>query len=218
MYITSEGIILKQTKTLGGRRMISLFSKNYGKISCGTSINEGGKNKTALALRPFTYGRYELFKGREIYNIQGAETIKSYYALGEDIDKYMAASYVLELTDAVLQEGEAFPALFEHLRDFFDIIETRKSEFNTLVIAYRIKLLSLMGLKASDGLISQGALKEDIDTDIIETLRFIEKRKLTELEKLALKSDLENRLKTLLDDYYSYHLGIGKLKSEGMII
>ena len=218
MYITSEGIILKQTKILGGRRMITIFSKNYGKISCGTSITEGGKNKTALALRPFTYGRYELFKGRSAYNIQGAETIKSYYGIGENIDKYMAASYALELTDLVLQEEEPVPALFNLLHDFFDIIEKRKSAFDTLVVAYRVKLLEPLGLKASDGMISQGALKEGPDADIIETLKFIENSKLEGLANLALKSEQENRLKSLLNDFYAYHLGIEKLKSEGMVL
>ncbi len=62
MLTDTEGIVLRQVKTSYGRRMILLFSKKYGKISAGTGINERGKGKSSLALRPFTYGRYELFK------------------------------------------------------------------------------------------------------------------------------------------------------------
>ena len=218
MYITTEGIILRQTKTLAGRRMISIFSRNYGKISCGTSINEGGKNKTALALRPFTYGKYELFKGRDTYNIQGAETLKSYYEIGEDIDKYMAASYVLELTERVLLEDEPAPDIFRLLLDFFAVLLPRKSAYRTLVIAYQLRLLMHLGLKASDGLKASGALKTDSDADIIETLDFFENHKLSELSNLALKSEQESRIKQLLKDYISYHLGIENLKSEGIMI
>ena len=36
------------------------------------------------------------FKGRESYNLNRGQVIKSYYGIGEDLDKYMAASYVLE--------------------------------------------------------------------------------------------------------------------------
>ena len=136
MYIQSEGIILKQVKTLNGRRIISIFSKKYGKICCGSSVTEGGKNKTALALRPFTYGRYELYSSRDSYNIQGAETIKSYYGIGEDVDKYMAACYVLELTDKLLMEDQPQPKLFMLLKEFFDMLELRKTSFQTLVTAY----------------------------------------------------------------------------------
>ena len=99
MYTDTEAVVLRQTKTLNGRRMITIFSQKYGKIGAGTSISEKGKNKSALALRPFCYGRYELFKGRETFNIQGAEVIESFYSLGEDVDKYFAASYALGAVD-----------------------------------------------------------------------------------------------------------------------
>ena len=44
MYIDSEGIILRQTKTTNGRRMVLLFSKKYSKISAGSSISEKGRS------------------------------------------------------------------------------------------------------------------------------------------------------------------------------
>jgi len=192
--------------------MITVFSKNYGKISCGSSITEGGKNKTALALRPFTYGRYELYTSHNTYNLRGAETIKSYYSIGEDVDKYMAASYVLELTDKALLEEEPQAGVFKLLQDFFDLIEPRKKAYQTLVIGYQVKLLSLSGLKASEG------LKTEAEADIIEILKFIEDHKLKELENLALKPDTENKIRTLMKSYFAFHLGIENLKSEGMNI
>ena len=41
MKFETEGIVLKQIKTVGGRRMIVLLSARYGKISAGSGINEG---------------------------------------------------------------------------------------------------------------------------------------------------------------------------------
>ena len=41
MITDTEGIVLRQVKAAGGRRMISLFSRKFGKISVGASINEG---------------------------------------------------------------------------------------------------------------------------------------------------------------------------------
>ena len=106
MITDTEGIVLKQVKTAYGRRMILLFSQKYGKISVGTSINEKGRNKSALALRPFTYGKYDLFKNRDSFNLNNASVLKSYYKIGEDVDKYMNSSYILEFTEKVLQEGQ----------------------------------------------------------------------------------------------------------------
>ena len=118
MYTETEGIVIKQIKTVNGRRMIVLLSKKYGKISAGTSISERGKNKSALALRPFTYGRYEVFKGRESYSINGAETISSFFSIGEDIDKFAAASAALELADRLLEEDQPAAGMFNLLSEF----------------------------------------------------------------------------------------------------
>ena len=147
MYTDTEGVVLRQVKAPGGRRMILLFSKKFGKISAGTSISEKGRSKSALALRPFTYGRYELFKNRDSYNINAVDVIRSYYSMGEDVDKYMAGSYVLEFTDKILVEELPAPKLFNLLTEFFDVMERRKKKFSTLVLAYQYKAMELSGHK-----------------------------------------------------------------------
>lgn len=145
MVTDTEGIVLRQVKALGGRRMISLFSKKFGKISVGTNMNEGGRNKSALSVRAFSYGRDELFKNRDNYNLNNGQVLKSYYSLGEDLDKYMAASYVLELTDRVLPEEMAQPKIFLLLLDFLEALDKREKKHGTLVMAYIIKLLDAVG-------------------------------------------------------------------------
>ncbi|MDO4544785.1 MAG: DNA repair protein RecO [Bacillota bacterium] len=146
MLTDTEGIVLRQIKTSYNRRMILLFSKKFGKISAGTGIGEKGKGKSALALRPFTYGRYELFKNRESYNINSAEAIKSYYKIGEDVDKYMNGAYVLEFTEKVLSEGVPAPGIFNLLLDFFSVLENRDKGIGTLVLAYQTKVFKYAGV------------------------------------------------------------------------
>ncbi|MDO4860883.1 MAG: DNA repair protein RecO [Bacillota bacterium] len=147
MYTETEGIILKQVKTVNGRRMLHLFSRKFGKISAGTGISERSRSKAGLAMRPFTYGRYELYKGRDTYNINSAETIKSYYRIGEDVDKYMHASYVLELVDKLTVEEHSFPQLFNLTLAFLSAMEERKKKYGTLVLAFELKALKLMGIE-----------------------------------------------------------------------
>lgn len=158
MVIDTEGLVLRQVKTAGGRRMLLLFSKRFGKISVGASLTEGGKNKSALAIRPFTLGRYALFKGRESYNLNHAQVIRSFYGLGEDLDKYMAASYVLELTEKLLPEELAQPRLYQLLLDFMDCLAVRKRDCGTLVMAYMVKALDVLGsMPYLDGCVCCGA-------------------------------------------------------------
>ncbi|MBO4235209.1 MAG: DNA repair protein RecO [Firmicutes bacterium] len=146
MFTDTEGMVLKQVKIAGGRRMIHIFTQKYGKISVGTGITErNSKSKAALAIRPFTYGKYEISKNRDYYNLSGAEVKKSYYGLGEDLDKYAAASHALELTDKALQEESSQPRLFSMLIDFMDRLDKGASSCETLLLAYEVKLLSVLG-------------------------------------------------------------------------
>ena len=145
MYTDTEGIIFKQVKTVNGRRMVLLFSRKFGKISAGTNVSEKGKSKSSLAMRPFTYGRYELFKNRDTYHINSSEVIKSYYRIGEDVEKYMYCSYVLEFTEKLLQEEAPVPGIFDMILDFFDIMEKRTKKYASLALAYQIKVLQQVG-------------------------------------------------------------------------
>ena len=247
MYTDTEGIIIRQTKTAYGRRMIVLLTKKYGKISAGTSISEKGKTKSTLALQPFTYGRYELYKGRDSYSIGGAETIESFFSIGEDIDKFAAAAAALELSDRLIEEDQPVPHFFSLLYDFLEMLEERKSGFGTLLAAFRIKALDLSGcgIEASacvkcgkkEGLkyfsVPDGGLLCDdctgsqsllnplifeVSDDIINIIRFVKVHPLRSLEKLSMPAASGARLTKILKAYYSFHLGIDALKSESLII
>ncbi len=162
MVTDTDGIILRQTRLPDERRMIVLFTRKFGKISAGTSIRLNGKNKSALALRVFTHGRYELFFGGKSCNINAAETIDSYYRLGEDIDKYMLASYILEYTDRLLGENQPNEQLFGMLLEFMAMLERRKSKPESLALIYQWKALGACGyMPQLDSCVRCGAAVSD---------------------------------------------------------
>jgi DNA repair protein RecO (recombination protein O) len=107
-----QGIVVKQTKTLKNRRMILLITDLYGKISAGTSTSERGKGKSALALRPFTLGRYRLSRRGSYINIVEGEAIHSYYDFASDYDKFVEASLILEWTGKIIPEDLPSPEIF----------------------------------------------------------------------------------------------------------
>lgn len=146
MYIDTKGIILRQVKTLDGGRMLHLFTPDLGKISVGVSHGERGKNKSALPLRPFTLGKYTLYKKRNSYYLNRAETLKSFYAIGENVNKYMHASYALEYTDKLISDDMPSRELFNLFMDFLDLMQGRECEHGTLLVAYIIKTFRISGV------------------------------------------------------------------------
>lgn len=213
MYTETEGIILKQVKIPDGRKMLVIFTEKFGKISAGTSISEKGKNKNSLAVRPFTKGRYELYKNRDTYNAVSAETKESFYGIGENVDKYLAASYVLELCEKMLPEDEPAPGMYKILSDFLQMLQNRKSDFETLVIGFQVKALAVQGLS-----LSQNPLMSGQSNDKINVVKFMEQHPLTSLEGISVPRESAAALSAFIKQYIFDNLGIANLKSEGLRI
>ena len=146
MIINTEGIVLRQRKIAGNRRMIVIFTRQYGKISAGTSINEKSRSRSALALRPFTFAEYELFRGRDAYNINSASARRSYYSIGEDIDRFMNASAFIEYLDKVTAEGEPVPGLYDLALEFLESASRTGSSADTLLMAFIFRSLGVLGV------------------------------------------------------------------------
>lgn len=146
MIAETKGLVLRQVKTINGRRVLRLFTEKYGKISAGVTVSERGRGRAQQALHPFTYGNYELFISRGYYNLNKGQAVRSFYDLGADVDKYMAAAYGLELCDKLLEEDVPAPDIFALTVDFLITMEERKSRYETLLLAYKVKLLSCLGM------------------------------------------------------------------------
>ena len=146
MIISAEGIVLRQRKIANNRRMIVLFTKQYGKLSAGTSVNERSRSKAALALRPFTYAEYDIFKGREAYSINSAQVNKSFYSIGEDIDRFLNASAFIEYLDKVLEENVPAPKLFELSLEFLQSVSECRKGTDTLLYAFIVKTFRMLGV------------------------------------------------------------------------
>jgi len=145
MLTENQGIVLKQVKTVNGIRMLKIFTREFGKISAGTSVSEKGKSKSALAIRPFTLGSYQINRRGDMYYIQSADTLRNYYKLGEDVDKFMYGSYALELTDKVFEENQPSERFFKLLSDYLEMLEGRSKKFDTLLLAFQIQTLDIIG-------------------------------------------------------------------------
>lgn len=150
MDLHGRGIVLRQTKIAGGRRMLELFTREYGVISCGSFLSAAGGSKRKssghLALQPFTLGSYRIREEKGRYTVKSAEAERSFYGLAEDPDRYGEAAFVLELTARLLPEGVPQPRIFDLMTDMFSALENRRNRFLTLRLAYEVKLMDLLGV------------------------------------------------------------------------
>jgi DNA repair protein RecO (recombination protein O) len=216
MTIECEGIVLRQTKALKGRRMITLFTDAYGKVGVGAHISERGRGKSALAIRPFTRGRYALRRDRGYTNISSAEVVKSYYSIGEDYDKFVNASLVLEFAGRMLPEEAPAPELWEMTVKFMELMEPRRGAQRTLTAAWLVKALDFSGVPPGAENFKNDKLFSALGFDTLEALAYLMEHPLEKMAALALDEDMAGAIIGALLRFAELHLDIGNLKSEAL--
>lgn len=246
MNVETNGLVLKNVRIARDRKMLVILTRKFGKISVGTSITPRSRKQSQLPLGAFTYGRYELYKNRDSFNLDAADTIESFFDIAGDVDKYFAASCALEFTEQVLPYEEPSEAVLDALLEYLRIVSSRKSHYSSLLLIYQWKVMFLAGympeldrccrcgsgkepaaFSIPDGGIVCGdcknqcdvnnALLYSVNSDIIKILKFVANGGMKAFERLSLRKDIEEYLTVILKETMSYHLGIKELKSESYL-
>lgn len=93
----------------------------------------------------FCFGNYTLFKGKSMYNINEGEIIDSFQGFLSDLNTLTYGSYLCELIDLSMIEGESNRTLFREFVTAFYLIKNKVGDMETLTRAFEIKLLTLTG-------------------------------------------------------------------------
>ena len=115
--VNAEGIVTKETKYGDTSRILTVATKELGKISVLASNARKGKSGLLSATSLFSHSSFTLFKGSSssLYKLNEGTLLTSFAALKDSLDKMAYASYLCDITNTVLQEGLPEPRQTELL-------------------------------------------------------------------------------------------------------
>jgi DNA repair protein RecO (recombination protein O) len=142
----TEAIVLRQRKLAEADRILTIYTPTFGKID----VKARGVRKTTSRmsghLQPLTRCMLQLAQGHAMDVVTGCETMESFPALHEDLDRLSRAMYAAELIDRFIPEhAPSFPT-YRLLLDTLRRLAESESPDTVLRFA-EMKLLDQSGFR-----------------------------------------------------------------------
>nr|QEO74452.1 hypothetical protein [uncultured bacterium] len=139
-----QGVVLRTIKLGEADRIVTVITLAHGKVRAVAKGVRKTKSRFGSRLEPLSHVSLQLYEGRgDLDTVTQAETIDTFRAVREDLDRMTRATALLEAVDWVAQEREANPRLYQMLVGGLRTLAARNSAL--LVPAFFWKLLSAEG-------------------------------------------------------------------------
>lgn len=141
----TEGVILKRLNYGEADRILTIYTKHYGKIR---AIAKGVRKITSRKggnLELFNHCVLFLAEGRNLDIITEAQVTNSFSRLGDDLEKAAAAFYLVELVDQLTADGQVNRQVFDLLVKALSELSAKRCELGAVVRGFEVGLLKLLG-------------------------------------------------------------------------
>lgn len=224
-----EGIVIGETNYSESSKILSVITKEYGKIGILSKGCRSIKSKFRSVSNRLVYGVFHIYyKTNGLSTLSSVDVIDPFKNILSDITKISYATYLLDLSDQVLRQSDSqtiYPILIASLKK---MNEGLNPEVLTCIV--EIKYLEELGVKpnidscsicgnnakivtinaTAGGYLCQNCydhqkIYSDKAIQLIRMFYYVDIDKIT---KLSVRESVIKELKEFIDDYYSQYTGL----------
>ena len=144
--LASEAIVLQTTDYAEWDRIVSLYTKDFGRIRGIAKSAKRSQRRFGSTLEPFSYVNV-FFVAKEnqgLIRLERCEIIRAFPDIAQDIRKVVYGNYFLELVHMLTPERQAGPDTFDLLLYFITLLG--ENDFREdLMRLFELRLFSLLG-------------------------------------------------------------------------
>ncbi|MCI0573956.1 MAG: DNA repair protein RecO [Myxococcaceae bacterium] len=141
-----EALVLSTVDYGESDRIVTLLTREHGKVSAFAAGARRSKRRFAGALEPFMLLKVQLVERRgSTVRLDGADILRGFYPAREDLALISRALYCVELCRELTRDHEPHTDLFLAVVDYLDALE-RKAAGPTSLLAFELDALAHAGL------------------------------------------------------------------------
>jgi DNA repair protein RecO (recombination protein O) len=233
MIVKTEAIVLKSYDLRETSKIVTFYTREFGKIKGVMKGVRKDPRKFGSSVDKFTVNDIVFYQYRnsDIHLISQCDMKEFYGPIRQDLKRMTAASYILELVDAILPVEQKNEDIYDLILQYLSSLQTDQ-DVNKLVHIFQIKTLSYSGfrphldscVKCTKKVLGQtrfsmklGGLVCDIcragDGDVspisrgtVASIIHIEQSEWEQTLRLGLSVAIKKELKYVLNNFLVFHL------------
>lgn len=233
-----EGIVLKTQDYGETHKIVTIFTKDVGKLSAIARGANRPKSRLSALSQLFIQADFLIYLTKGLSTVQQGQIVRSYREIREDIVKTAYASYIIELTDKLLDVKQPDPYIYNELQQTLTWIN-EKEDYMIPLMMYELKLFEKGGfapvldrcvnchhkeLLLTSFSIREGGLLCDqchtidpakivLSKALVKILPILLHVRLEKVGNISVKRENQQLIRKILDQYYDQYGGF-QLKSK----
>jgi DNA repair protein RecO (recombination protein O) len=142
----AEAIVLRQQQLGEADRIITLFTREFGKLRAVAKGVRRPTSRLSGRIEPFTHARLLLARGRTLDVIAQAEIVEAFAGLRADLIRSAHAAYVAELVDRGMPDRDRHDDVFDLTRETLGALEPAgRDSAEMTVLRFALRLTGFLG-------------------------------------------------------------------------
>lgn len=230
--IKTKGIVLTEANYSETDKILTILTYDLGKVSCIAKGARRNQSRFLASSQMFAFSDFILFKGNgELYHINSAELIDSFYSLRYNLDKLDVAMECAKFVKDNTYENQNSFNILKLIINTLYIMTASEKDLRQIKNVFYIKFLSMLGyapnvkqcgicggkqeltafsIKRKTVLCSECRNKDDIDISVglRLTLEYIIHSKLKDIFSFEVNEEVLKELELIRKLYVEAALGI----------
>ncbi|MBU1290699.1 MAG: DNA repair protein RecO [bacterium] len=148
MLYKTEGIVLKSMEYEEADKIVTIYTKNYGKITAIAKGVRKTKSKFGSSLELLTHSVFLFYKGRNIDIVSQAEILESFFSASKEVIKFACAANCVEVVNKLTEEREINIGLFNLLKEVLHYLR-ETNDPKLLTLSFKWQTMSILGYRPS---------------------------------------------------------------------
>ena len=147
MIVKTDAVVLQTRRFRESSKIVTLYTREHGKMSVIARGVVGPKSKYGAALQPMAYLNTVIYRkeGRDLQNISVAEQLERFSVINGSLERMTAGLAIVELVNAVMHDEDRNDPLFETLVATLRALNHPDTDEASVQLWFLIRLAVLLG-------------------------------------------------------------------------